>query len=180
MSRSHFVPRPPSYSLPPGPPSYVSSCNAELVPPYSNAISIAALVPRKMEFMHGSVVAKDRSWKSVWCSIEGTSLKSSASSTSCYYAPPPVQDAQRFLKPSALVRQYTLQGARCGLATGYDKRAHVIRIRAEGEQFLLELPDLQSVVYWIEAIQAAVDVSLDLDERPMPTGPTYPRHPADR
>ncbi|KZV88278.1 hypothetical protein EXIGLDRAFT_619686 [Exidia glandulosa HHB12029] len=109
-----------------------------------------------------------------------SSTESSASSTSCYYAPPPVQDAQRFLKPSALVRQYTLQGARCGLATGYDKRAHVIRIRAEGEQFLLELPDLQSVVYWIEAIQAAVDVSLDLDERPMPTGPTYPRHPADR
>lgn len=224
MSRAHFMPRPPSYSLPTiprPPPSYLTSCKAEAVPPYTNDISVAALVCRKMEFTNGSVVAKDRAWKNVWCCIEGTSLKvfrdsrafpqrirlksapskpctpipldigslvyapfqqqqrspldtkhraallaprpltryttsstsstsSSSSSSSCYYAPPLPHDAERFLKPSALIRQYTLQGARCGLATGYDKRAHVIRIRVEGEQFLLQLPDLQSVVYWIE------------------------------
>lgn len=243
----------------PGLPSYPSSCRAsDDLPEYTNSISVTAFLPRKMEFDQGPsgpVLAKDRAWRTVWCCIDGTSLKiyrdtrvlphrfrpsssgpthmpspvkladigtlvytpftqddapssshrlksasllldapghrlsrcstsststSSSGSFESFYAPAPPPEAARFLKPSALVRQYTLQGAKCGLAIGYDKRAHVIRIRAEGEQFLLQLPDLPSLVHWIESIQAAVDVSLDLDERPMPSGPCYPRHPHDR
>ncbi|KAK7685957.1 hypothetical protein QCA50_010767 [Cerrena zonata] len=38
----------------------------------------------------------------------------------------------------------------------------------EGEQFLLQARDVAGVIDWIEAIQAATNIALDLDERPMP------------
>ncbi|CAL1699624.1 unnamed protein product [Somion occarium] len=74
-----------------------------------------------------------------------------------------------------LVRSYTLQHAESGLASDYTKRRNVIRIRMEGEQFLLQARDVASVIDWIEAIQAATNIALDLDERPMPKGPLFPR-----
>ncbi len=39
---------------------------------------------------------------------------------------------------NGLIRNYTLQGAESGLAADYLKRRHVVRVRAEGEQFLLQ------------------------------------------
>ncbi|KAH9941786.1 uncharacterized protein BXZ73DRAFT_88208 [Epithele typhae] len=49
-----------------------------------------------------------------------------------------------------LIRQYTLQNAESGLASDYVKRKNVIRVRMEGEQFLLQAKDVTSVVDWIE------------------------------
>ncbi|KAI0077335.1 hypothetical protein K474DRAFT_1571132, partial [Panus rudis PR-1116 ss-1] len=74
-----------------------------------------------------------------------------------------------------LIKAYTLQHAESGLASDYVKRRNVIRVRMEGEQFLLQCRDVPSVIDWIEAIQAATNVALDLDERPMPKGPLFPR-----
>ena len=74
-----------------------------------------------------------------------------------------------------LVKQYTLQRAESGLAADYLKRRNVVRVRAEGEQFLLQTEGAKEVVHWIEAFQAATNVSLDLDERPMPKIITLPR-----
>lgn len=51
---------------------------------------------------------------------------------------------------SSLIRQYTLQNGESGLATDYVKRKNVIRIRLEGQQFLLQLPGVEEVVSWIE------------------------------
>ncbi|KIM20973.1 hypothetical protein M408DRAFT_81220, partial [Serendipita vermifera MAFF 305830] len=76
---------------------------------------------------------------------------------------------------SALMHQYTLQNAESGLATDYMKRRNVIRVRLEGEQFLLQLPGVEEVVEWIEGFQAASNIALDLDVRPMPKGALYPR-----
>ncbi|PVF97434.1 hypothetical protein CPB86DRAFT_815578 [Serendipita vermifera] len=76
---------------------------------------------------------------------------------------------------SALLHQYTLQNAESGLATDYIKRRNVIRIRMEGEQFLLQMPTVEDVVDWIEGFQAAANIAPDLDTRPMPRGPLYPR-----
>ena len=64
----------------------------------------------------------------------------------------------------------------------------------EGEQFLLQATDVAGVIEWIEVrvslmstvslaynvgyyqgLQAATNISLDLDERPMPKGPIFPR-----
>ncbi|OCH84513.1 hypothetical protein OBBRIDRAFT_799014 [Obba rivulosa] len=77
--------------------------------------------------------------------------------------------------PKDFIRQYTLQGAESGLASDYSKRKNVIRVRFEGEQFLLQARDVAGVVEWIEGIQAGTNVSLDLDIRPMPRGPMFPR-----
>lgn len=52
-----------------------------------------------------------------------------------------------------LVRQYTLQSAESGLAADYVKRKNVVRIRSEGEQFLLQTEGAREVVDWIEVSQ---------------------------
>lgn len=64
-----------------------------------------------------------------------------------------------------IVRNYTLQSAESGLAADYLKRRHVVRVRAEGEQFLLHTRSDRHVVDWIEALQAATNVSMDLEKR---------------
>jgi len=45
----------------------------------------------------------------------------------------------------------------------------------EGEQFLLQATDVAAVIEWIEGFQAATNIALDLDDRPMPKGPIFPR-----
>ena len=52
--------------------------------------------------------------------------------------------------PNALIKRFTLQNAESGLATDYLRRTNVIRVRTEGEQFLLQAPDMEGVVQWIE------------------------------
>lgn len=74
-----------------------------------------------------------------------------------------------------IVREYTLQHAESGLAVDYKKRKNVIRVRMEGEQFLIQARDTDEVVEWIEGLQAAANIALDLEERPMPKGPIFPR-----
>ncbi|TEB34261.1 hypothetical protein FA13DRAFT_77126 [Coprinellus micaceus] len=74
-----------------------------------------------------------------------------------------------------LLKCYTMQNAESGLGNDYLKRKNVIRVRLEGEQFLLQAKDVPSVVQWIEGLQSATNVALDLDDRPMPRGPIFPR-----
>ncbi|CAO1612792.1 unnamed protein product [Parajaminaea phylloscopi] len=76
---------------------------------------------------------------------------------------------------NGLVRNYTLQGAESGLAADYFKRRHVVRVRSEGEQFLLQTVSDRHVVDWIEALQAGTNVAADLEVRPMPKFITLPR-----
>ncbi|PPQ79219.1 hypothetical protein CVT26_000668 [Gymnopilus dilepis] len=49
-----------------------------------------------------------------------------------------------------LIRAYTMQHAESGLGNDYVKRKNVIRVRLEGEQFLLQAKDVDSVIAWIE------------------------------
>ncbi|KAI0760409.1 hypothetical protein C8Q74DRAFT_1208137 [Fomes fomentarius] len=77
--------------------------------------------------------------------------------------------------PKDLIRQYSLQHAESGLASDYQKRKNVIRVRVEGEQFLLQAKDVAAVIDWIEGIQMGTNIALDLDERSMPRGPIFPR-----
>lgn len=49
-----------------------------------------------------------------------------------------------------LIRAYSLQNAESGLGNDYAKRKNVIRVRMEGEQFLLQAHDVADVVEWIE------------------------------
>ncbi|EKM58014.1 uncharacterized protein PHACADRAFT_251968 [Phanerochaete carnosa HHB-10118-sp] len=97
------------------------------------------------------------------------SVKHFTNLSSCNHEPIPEPDFRN------LVRNYSLQHAESGLASDYLKRKNVIRVRMEGEQFLLQAQDVPNVIEWIEGIQAATNISLDLDERPMPKGPMFPR-----
>lgn len=78
--------------------------------------------------------------------------------------------------PGDLIKTYTLQYAECGLGLDYLKRRNVVRVKVEGEQFLVQGKDAIEVVAWIEGIQTGANVALDLDERPMPRGPLFPRY----
>lgn len=91
-----------------------------------------------------------------------------------FHEPAPAKDVPR-LEEGTLIREYSLQNAESGLASDYVKRRNVIRLRMEGEQFLVQASDVGSVVDWNEGFQAAANISLDLDERPMPRGPLFPR-----
>ena len=53
-------------------------------------------------------------------------------------------------QPQDLLHAYSLHNAESGLGSDYVKRRHVIRIRMEGQQFLLQARDVPSVVDWIE------------------------------
>jgi hypothetical protein len=55
-----------------------------------------------------------------------------------------------FPQPQDLLYSYSLNNAESGLGSDYVKRRNVIRIRMEGQQFLLQARDIPSVVDWIE------------------------------
>jgi hypothetical protein len=77
--------------------------------------------------------------------------------------------------PADLIKTYSLQRAECGLGLDYVKRKNVIRVKLDGEQFLVQAKEAMEVVAWIEGIQTGTNVALDLDERAMPRGPLFPR-----
>lgn len=73
--------------------------------------------------------------------------------TSSVYMPTNLSEAKSALHThNQLVKHYTLQSAESGLAADYLKRKHVVRVRAEGEQFLLQAKDDRGVIDWIEAV----------------------------
>lgn len=74
---------------------------------------------------------------------------SSSSGPAC---PTPSQSLfqKAFQTSNSLLRKYTLQNAESGLGSDYLKRRNVMRVRAEGEQFLLQADSVMAVVNWIE------------------------------
>lgn len=79
------------------------------------------------------------------------------------------------LQSNQVLRHYSLQNAETGLASDYLKRKNVIRVRADGEQFLIQADNVLMAIDWIETFQAGANVALDLDTRPMPKVPALPR-----
>lgn len=48
------------------------------------------------------------------------------------------------------IRVYTMQRAESGLGKDYTKRQHVVRVRLEGEQFLIQTKGVDDVITWVE------------------------------
>ena len=63
---------------------------------------------------------------------------------------------------NSLVKQYSLQNAESGLAADYVKKRNVVRVRAEGEQFLLQTDGAKDVVDWIEVSRSFQAISTSL------------------
>lgn len=55
------------------------------------------------------------------------------------------------------------------------RRRYVIRVRAETDQFLISCVELQTFVKWLEALFAAIDVAIPIDERDFPRDQSIPR-----
>lgn len=79
------------------------------------------------------------------------------------------------LESTKVVRSFTLQYGRIGLAIDYKKKSDVFRGRFETEQFLLKFPSTEAMVEWYNAINLGIDTALDLSRREMPTYRTVPR-----
>lgn len=78
-------------------------------------------------------------------------------------------------KIGKLLHSYTLQYAEVGLAIDYKKRPHVFRIRAEGEQFLLQTCSAEDQIGWVNSLQIGIDISLPIDDRSLPKYHMIPR-----
>lgn len=78
-------------------------------------------------------------------------------------------------KSKRLLRSYSLQHARFGLATDYKKKPNVLRVRIESEQLLLNFSTTQDLIDWHAAFCSGRDVSLDILQRELPRERTLPR-----
>jgi Ankyrin repeats (3 copies) len=92
----------------------------------------------------------------------------SASSRS-HFAPIPSPRCADRRRPEqekpVLIRAYTMQYAESGLGDDYTKRKNVIRLRLEGEQFLLQAQDVASVIEWIEVCEMCLAQNVLLIDR---------------
>lgn len=79
-----------------------------------------------------------------------------------------------------LIRLYTLQHLKMGLAADYKKRPNILRLRLESEQILLDFPDTRGLIDWHFALGVGKDVSLDLQDREIPRYRTVPRRRRNR
>ncbi|KAI5956322.1 hypothetical protein KGF54_000797 [Candida jiufengensis] len=78
-------------------------------------------------------------------------------------------------KKKGLVRSYSLQHMRLGLATDYKKKVNVLRLRIENEQILLNFGSIQDLIDWNLSLNVGKDVSIDISERELPRYRTVPR-----
>ena len=91
------------------------------------------------------------------CSSPNPAVKHFTQLSSCDHEPIAEPDFRD------LVRKYTLQHAESGLASDYTKRKNVIRVRMEGEQFLLQAQDVPAVIEWIEVCGADLWCAVSAD-----------------
>ncbi|ABN67094.2 hypothetical unknown protein [Scheffersomyces stipitis CBS 6054] len=85
------------------------------------------------------------------------------------------EDSKKNSNSKKLIRSYSLQHARVGLATDYRKRPNVLRLRIESEQILVYFPTTKDLIEWNMAIGIGKDIALDLNERELPRYRTVPR-----
>lgn len=78
-------------------------------------------------------------------------------------------------KHKRLIRSFSLQHARIGLASDYTKKTNVLRLRLENEQFLLNFATAQDLIEWNLGLSVGRDVAMDLLEREIPRYRTVPR-----
>lgn len=162
------------------PPAYTSGRgDHEECPDYSCSVNHSSTLLMKYEFDGPTSASKDRSWKPVNVELRGTLLlvRRTPSRPTKLYRRLSGVDAQQAQGPVSRseTRSFTLQGGEAGIAADYEKRAFVIRIRAEGEQFLLALGTLSSMLEWVDRLNTAIDISMPLESRRMPRNRTLPR-----
>ncbi|KAI9262349.1 hypothetical protein BDA99DRAFT_560191 [Phascolomyces articulosus] len=164
----------------------------EELPPYKCTVYKMGHVYIKRELDSPGVRTRWRSWRKLYVEVWGTILR-------IYRAPPhgdhhghryrllsrqpllatrlPLSQWNRYYySPLATI---SLAGAEAGRAWDYTKRPFSLRLTtAHGPQMLLRLSSHVEMISWIEHLQAAINISLDLEQRPMPKFMTLPSRAA--
>ena len=174
----------------------------DTLPPYSCSVFMQGSLAVKQELSSPFTVAYDRRWRNMHATLRGTQLLFHRSKTGplfgkTYDTPQAgrllkryslqhaeVGIAQDFKKtdpiPKSAFAKMVPAASRTKL---YETDPHLfdppreftIRVRAEAEQFLMCVGSLEELLDWIEALCAAVDISMPLDERSDPRYRTLPR-----
>ncbi|KAI9472453.1 MAG: hypothetical protein EXX96DRAFT_542547 [Benjaminiella poitrasii] len=156
----------------------------EELPAYSCTVYKMGYVTIKKEFDAPLTKTRRRSWRKYYVELWGTVLR-------IYRASPEdintwrVSSVFRSLLPP-LDYYYTkyyytpiatcsLAGAEASRALDYVRKPNVLRLTInQGPQLLIRLPCHVEMISWIEHLQAAINISLDLESRPMPKFVTMP------
>ena len=121
-------------------------------PMFAASSSSLLTTPAGSSLFHGSTdsmtSSTGRGARSRMVTNNRTDVSSSTSSTS--KGKKKMDDSDFLPDKHSLIKAYTMQEAESGLGSDYVKRKHVIRVRLEGEQFLLQASDVDSVIEWIE------------------------------
>lgn len=145
----------------------------ETCPLYSCTITLSCNLFMKHELDAPDIPSSNRRWFLAHIEVIGTMLNISTFPSKRLlrspHSPPSTSHSKR------LTQSYTLQGAEVGIANDYKKRNFVIRVRAEAEQFLLEVESLSVLLNVIHVLETAIDISLPLENRKMPGSSRYPR-----
>ena len=140
---------------------------SEELPDYTCSVFRSAIVNQKVECVYPGLAAKKREWVKVYTVLFGTVMR-------IYLIQPDGSLSIKFSLDTPY-REYTLQYAEAGIATDYVKKKYVLRVRAEGEQFLMQCANEEERDGWVEAIQAGSSIALALEDRNMPKYITLPR-----
>lgn len=103
---------------------------------------------------------------------EGEDYLLSGTSTNDTFSPSRLTSKSR---QKRLVRSYSLQHAKVGLASDYSKKPNVLRLRLESEQFLIHFSTTRELIEWNLAFCVGRDVALDILDREIPKYRTVPR-----
>jgi hypothetical protein len=156
------------YPPPPRPPiEHHPEEGNETLPDYTCSVFRSAIVNHKLEYVYPGLPAKKREWIKVYAILFGTVMR-------MYLIQPDGSLSINFSLDTPY-RDYTLQYAEAGIATDYVKKKYVLRVRAEGEQFLMQCSGEEERDAWVEAVQAGSSIALALEDRNMPKYITLPR-----
>ncbi|KAI8337942.1 hypothetical protein BC941DRAFT_469940 [Chlamydoabsidia padenii] len=137
----------------------------EILPSYTCSVMKSGMMMIKREMDHHNQPSTNRRWKRHFVQLHGTLL--AATST--------------MRTPTSVLLMHGLQGAEVGWAYDYPQRPYTIRLYSPrtGEQILLRPRQdeyrLAQMVEWIEQIQAAINISMDIDHQRMPNFVTLAR-----
>lgn len=172
------------------------------LPEYTPSIYQVALVLRKVEWLSPYEPSPIRSWKNLIMELNSTQLnfysidnlpllhRVKKSKTKKYYELTPIendfilnavkQKPGDYLTTKRLVKSYSLQFAKFGLPVDYKKKNNCLRLRAETEQFIIHFHSIDEMISWSNYLSMGINVSLDIDTRPMPSDRTVPRRRRNR
>ncbi|CAO3613882.1 unnamed protein product [Cunninghamella echinulata] len=101
---------------------------------------------------HNHILSTHRGWKKCKVHLHGTLLDFMASHN------------------DKIMKRFSLQETEVGWAVDLGQKNALVRIyfNRTGEQYLMRLKKLSDMVKWIDSIQAAINISMDLDKQKMP------------